>query len=298
MIFILLWLSISSVYSIDKCLEFRTQLDCIQSADSQCVWDSGYCQYTKNLELGCSNLLNKMACIKQLAYPSGQIAKCIFTKACYQVYDLTQLACTDTITKHSCLSIQNINQLCYWDSKTYTCNEIKEQTYQEDFENVLYSASVCGRIKNYLIIHSSLIWPLISYTPDFASEAQDIYRQDLGLERQSSDKEYDSGVLANNKLYNKCNDGNQATYFQWYHFNDAQSYALNNCNNKFLKLLQQKQVIERGRDALRCRLQTIAIICRSFQQGQRRLELIIFIVDIKEGFLLIINACIQTPNQI
>ncbi|CAD8138496.1 unnamed protein product [Paramecium pentaurelia] len=228
MILILLWLSFSTVYSIDKCLEFRTQLDCIQSTDSQCVWDSEYCQYTKNLELGCSNLLNKMACIKQLAYSSGQIAKCIFIKVCQPVYDLTQLTCTDTITKHSCLSIQNINQLCYWDEKTYTCNEIKEQTYQEDFENVLYSASVCGRIKHYLIIHSSLIWPLISYTPDFSSEAQDIYRQDLGLEKQSSNKEYDSGVLANNKLYNRCDDSNQATYFQWYHFNDAQSYALNN----------------------------------------------------------------------
>lgn len=34
---------------------------------------------------------------------------------------------------------------------------------------------------DYLIIHSSLLWPIIDYVPDFSAEAQDIYRVDLGL---------------------------------------------------------------------------------------------------------------------
>lgn len=66
---------------------------------------------------------------------------------------------------------------------------------------------------DYLIIHSSIIWDAISYTPDFVQESEDIYNFDLGLGKQDSNTNYEIGSLANNYVYNVCNEPNQVSYF-------------------------------------------------------------------------------------
>ncbi|CAD8135476.1 unnamed protein product [Paramecium octaurelia] len=216
------------VYSIDKCLEYRTYSDCILSSDSQCFWNQEYCEFTKNLQLGCSRFLNKMACVKQLSNSLNERARCIFKNACQPVIELSVLTCNDAITKHACLDITNIDQLCYWDPLTYQCMKVAKESYQSDFQDVLYSASVCSRIENYLVIHSSIIWDAISYTPDFVTESEAIYNQDLGLGIEENDLSYEKGQLVNNYVYNVCDEPNQVSYFQWYILNDLQGKQIKN----------------------------------------------------------------------
>ncbi|CAD8137956.1 unnamed protein product [Paramecium pentaurelia] len=216
------------VFSIDKCLEYRTYADCILSTDSQCYWNQEYCEFTKNLQLGCSRFLNKMACVKQLSNTLNEKARCIFNNVCQPVIEPSVLTCNDAITKHACLDITNIDQLCFWDALTYQCKTASQESYQDDFQDVLYSASVCSRIENYLIIHSSIIWDVISYKPDFVQESEDIYNFDLGLGKKDSDTNYETGSLANNYVYTVCDAPNQVSYFQWYILNDLQGQQIKN----------------------------------------------------------------------
>ncbi|CAD8044033.1 unnamed protein product [Paramecium primaurelia] len=195
----LILFSLLQVHCADKCIEYRTYNDCIRSIDDQCIWDYDACYYTKNLELGCSDLLNKKACNKQLAYASGELAKCIFTSKCQPIQDLSQVNCQDSLSKHGCMSIQKTSELCEWNEKTYTCDYVSQMDNFQDFQDKLYSASICGRIE----------------------KSERLYRKDLGLQVEADNKIYETGTLKNNFV-------NSGGYFQWYELGQPLGSGLSN----------------------------------------------------------------------
>ena len=44
------------------------------------------------------------------------------------------------------------------------------------------SASVCGQINGYLIIHNSILWNLISFIPDLYTEAENLVKIEADIE--------------------------------------------------------------------------------------------------------------------
>ncbi|CAD8135474.1 unnamed protein product [Paramecium octaurelia] len=199
LIVFLILFSLLQVQCADRCIEYRTYDDCIRSIDDQCIWDSDACNFTKNLELGCSELLNKKACNKQLAYASGELAKCIFISKCQPIQDLSQVNCQDSLSKHGCMSIQKTSELCEWNENTYSCDYVSQMDNLKDFQNKLYSASVCGRIE----------------------KSERLYRKDLGLQVEADSKVYETGTLKNNFV-------SSGGYFQWYELGQPLGSGLSN----------------------------------------------------------------------
>lgn len=60
----------------------------------------------------------------------------------------------------------------------------------------MYSASACSHIENYLVMHHTLLWPLIDYTPDLVTEADNIYKKELGIEVTETVEYDDAATVA------------------------------------------------------------------------------------------------------
>lgn len=50
------------------------------------------------------------------------------------------------------------------------------------FDQMEISASVCGQINGYLIIHNSILWNLISFIPDLYTEAENLVKVEAEIE--------------------------------------------------------------------------------------------------------------------
>lgn len=70
------------------------------------------------------------------------------------------------------------------------------------------SASVCSRISGYLIIHSTLLWDLLSYKPDLFTEAQNLVKVEAGITVDTT-KIYEDSKLSDNYV-DKIGD------YKWY----------------------------------------------------------------------------------
>lgn len=60
----------------------------------------------------------------------------------------------------------------------------------------------------YLILHHSVLWSLVSYTPDLVTEAENLVKEEAGI-AVSTTNSYDSGTLQNNYV-------DDSGYFKWY----------------------------------------------------------------------------------
>ena len=74
--------------------------------------------------------------------------------------------------------------------------------------NLELSASVCPLIDGYLILHHTVLWPLIGYEPDLIAEAETFVDIENGR-TTATPKTYSEGLLQNNYV-----NGNG--YFIWY----------------------------------------------------------------------------------
>lgn len=73
------------------------------------------------------------------------------------------------------------------------------------------SASVCPLIDGYLILHHTILWPLVGYKPDIIVEAEAFVDLENGRATLSQ-KTYSLGLLQNNYV-------NENGYFIWYSLN-------------------------------------------------------------------------------
>ncbi|CAD8126168.1 unnamed protein product [Paramecium sonneborni] len=212
---------------IDLCNQFISYQQCISSVQIQCMWDliRNNCHYTNDYLQGCSGFLNVMACQKQLGVPSGQIAKCRFIKSCEKIPDELTEKCYNNLSKYGCLSVKNTQQICIWKNQSCYFIEKKEQQslIQENFDEIMYSASACSLIEHYLVIHSSLLWNLISYIPDLKLEAYKQQQRDFNIEFTDT-RNYDDPNTA--KMVNNYLQKNGK--FVWYKFGVSNQYNLTN----------------------------------------------------------------------
>ncbi|CAD8160859.1 unnamed protein product [Paramecium octaurelia] len=173
------------VQSIDQCKEYDTYQACINSDVEQCMWlnNRNLCQRTNDYLQGCSITMNKRACVKQIGNAQGQPAKCRFINVCEVIPNIKTEECLNNLSKSACIAIQNPEQICYWkDDKCQVLYQNQWSQVQKDFDSVAYSASACFLIEGYLIIHNTLLWDLISYTPNLYEEADKILKKEMGLE--------------------------------------------------------------------------------------------------------------------
>ncbi|CAD8105157.1 unnamed protein product [Paramecium primaurelia] len=199
----------------DICNQYLSYSQCIGSIQSQCKWDEARnnCHYTNDYMQGCSKFLNVMACQKQLGTPLGQFANCRFIQFCENIPDVQTEKCYNNLSKYGCLIVQNPIQICIWKNKQCYLLETQQQLrlIQDDFEQMMYSASACSLIEHYLVIHSSLLWNLISYVPDLKLEAFEQQQRDLNIE--VTDKiYYDDPNLVQMQNNYLMKNGNYAWY--------------------------------------------------------------------------------------
>lgn len=77
--------------------------------------------------------------------------------------------------------------------------------------NTLYSASACSQISGYLTMHHTVLWQLTLYRPDLLTEADNLYRAELGLSVSYSESYDDPSVVSMQNNYVKSDDS-----FLWY----------------------------------------------------------------------------------
>lgn len=105
------------------------------------------CMRSDNYLAGCDSTLSESLCLKQLGDIFGDFAYCTFKKYCQKVNDLSIVKCSDPITKYGCLAITNRDALCKWERNS--CQQANQEdlsNLQQNFEDKLYSASVCPHI--------------------------------------------------------------------------------------------------------------------------------------------------------
>ncbi|CAD8048687.1 unnamed protein product [Paramecium primaurelia] len=209
---------IGYVQSVDICVQQTTYEQCINLKGEQCKWNGQYCRWSNNYLFGCDPTLNEKLCTKQIGKLDGTIAMCIFDKTCHIIYEQYFLKCSDKLSKSACLSITNPDQLCKWeDDQCMNLNQTEFNNINAIFQNLELSASVCSRITGFLIIHHSILWKLLEYSPDILREAQRKVEIEAGVEFQES-KTYQDSNLKDNFI-----DSNGM--FIWYTLSTKQSIS-------------------------------------------------------------------------
>ncbi|CAD8146746.1 unnamed protein product [Paramecium pentaurelia] len=209
---------IGYVQSVDICVQQTTYEQCINLKGEQCKWNGQYCRWSNNYLFGCDPTLNEKLCTKQVGKLDGTIAMCIFDKTCHTIYEQYFLKCSDKLSKSACLSITNPDQLCKWeDDQCINLNQTEFNNINAIFQNLELSASVCSRITGFLIIHHSILWKLLEYSPDIVTEAQRKVEIEAGVEFQES-KTYQDSNLKDNVI-----DSNGM--FIWYTLSTKQSIS-------------------------------------------------------------------------
>ncbi|CAD8133924.1 unnamed protein product [Paramecium pentaurelia] len=223
--FLILTLIIASS-GLDLCKQYQTYQQCIGGDSDKCMWDNirHLCYKTNDYLQGCSQLLNKKACLRQIGDVFGELAKCRFTSVCEEIPDLKTEKCYNNLSKSGCLSVQNPEFVCIW--KNDECTSLGASQWnqiQDDFDSVLYSASACPHIQNYLVMHHTIMWNLISYSPDLLTEADNIYKKELGIEIDDSIQYNDPATVSMQNNYIMSNGK-----FAWYTIRESKSITQSN----------------------------------------------------------------------
>ncbi|CAD8204809.1 unnamed protein product [Paramecium octaurelia] len=229
---LLLFLFCIQTKGIDLCNENETFESCIQSDYDKCKWDGirKLCERTFDFQQGCSITLNRKACIRQIGNVIGQPAKCrFFLSVCEDIPNLETEKCENNLSKSGCISITNPEHICYW--KDDSCHVLAQNQWnkvQEDFDQVQYSVSACSKIENYLIIHSNLLWDLISYTPDLLAEANNSFKKEMGLEVTDDIIFDDPNTVSLQNNYQFSNGS-----FAWYTIRESKEITLTNLQKSY-----------------------------------------------------------------
>ncbi|CAD8133754.1 unnamed protein product [Paramecium octaurelia] len=216
----------SASFGLDLCKQYQTYQQCIGGDSDKCMWDTirHLCYKTNDYLQGCSQLLNKKACLRQIGDVFGELAKCRFTSVCEEIPDLKTEKCFNSLSKSGCLSVQNPEFVCIWkDDECTSLSASQWNQIQDDFESVLYSASACPHIQNYLAMHHTILWNLISYSPDLLTEADNLYKMELGIEVDNS-KSYNDPATTSMQNNYQTSDGK----FQWYTIRESKSITQSN----------------------------------------------------------------------
>ncbi|CAD8201167.1 unnamed protein product [Paramecium pentaurelia] len=216
---------------IDLCREYEQFEICIQSDNDKCKWDETrkLCENTFDFQQGCSITLNKKACVRQIGNVLGQPAKCRFLYVCEEIPDLEIEKCENHLSKSGCISIMNPEQVCFW--KDNSCHVLYQNQWnqvQQDFDQVEYSVSACSLIENYLIIHSNLLWNMISYFPDLFTEANNSFKKEMGLD-VSNDIIFDDPNTVSLKNNYQLSNGS----FSWYTIRESKEITLTNLQKSY-----------------------------------------------------------------
>ncbi|CAD8140727.1 unnamed protein product [Paramecium octaurelia] len=246
--------------SLGVCVQQTTYEECIKVKEEQCKWNGQFCKWSNNYLFGCDLTLSEKLCTKQIGKLDGTTAMCIFDKNCHTIYEQYFLNCSDKLSKSGCLSVTNPDQLCKWeDEQCKYLNQTEFNNINTIFQNLELSASVCSRITGFLIIHHSLLWTLLDYSPDVVSEAQIKVQIEAGVEFS------ESRIYQDTSLNDNFVDSNGM--FMWYtsstklsisdtKLNDFQRYGciaqevLN--ENRFMKLFSLNGTI-RGVNHVYCK---------------------------------------------
>ncbi|CAD8103179.1 unnamed protein product [Paramecium sonneborni] len=172
----LILLSQCTFGKIDQCLENSNYLDCISSEQIYCIWDYVFeqCKESDNYLIGCSIYINKIGCISQLGSSITKVVYCKFDENCQQIIDLENEQCSNNLNRYGCLAIRNPFSICKWDNhKCFTVTGEDIKNIQQNFNTAYYSSNACQYITNYLIIHHTVLWELLSYEPDLEKEANE-----------------------------------------------------------------------------------------------------------------------------
>ncbi|CAK93904.1 unnamed protein product (macronuclear) [Paramecium tetraurelia] len=137
------------------------------------MWDFVFeqCKESDNYLIGCNIYINKVGCTSQLGSSIAKVAYCKFDGRCQQINDLESEQCSDNLNRYGCLAIQNPHSICKWENNqclTVTGQDINK--IQENFNVVYYSSNACQYVTNYLVIHHTVLWELLSYEPDLQWE--------------------------------------------------------------------------------------------------------------------------------
>ncbi|CAD8141086.1 unnamed protein product [Paramecium pentaurelia] len=159
--------------------------------------------------MGCNPNLSQKLCIKQFGNMDGTTSECIFDTFCHTIYDKYTTRCSNKLSKSGCLSITNPDELCKWENGQCQNLSIEEtKNINQVFQDLELSASVCSRISGYLIIHSTLLWDLLSYKSDLFTEAQNLVKVEAGITVDTT-KIYEDQKLGDNYIDNNGD-------YKWY----------------------------------------------------------------------------------
>ncbi|CAK81085.1 unnamed protein product (macronuclear) [Paramecium tetraurelia] len=159
----------------------------------------GECIKSDNYLMGCDVTLSEKLCVKQIGTVLGDLAQCIFDESCHVIQNMDSVQCSDKITHSGCLQITS--QHCKWEN--HKCQELNNQDYdtlQTTFMDKELSISVCPLITGYLIMHHSVLWPLVDYQPDMIEESDNLILEDEGQYIEETPTYSTTDALQNNYI--------------------------------------------------------------------------------------------------
>ncbi|CAD8063396.1 unnamed protein product [Paramecium sonneborni] len=144
--------SVCSIYPQDP-------ITCVQQTrDNKCMYNEflNQCVETKNQNLGCSNNLNRNACINQLTFGGNIEKKCIFQARCTEVkiFHLKNLGCNNSYSKYACLSVINVD--CFWNESCEDSSRISFSDETQEIYQYPVTPQLCAKYQKYPCMNNGL----------------------------------------------------------------------------------------------------------------------------------------------